>query len=142
MSNQNNSQQLNSWYLLCHQHLLHDDMFKLVYYQFNFFNVPFVFLAQSPRRPVQLPVGVVLLHTHHPGEYPHQQRLEVCDCLHCFYYDDNRLTGHIKADNVELYIFSHRPSLYPDVVLDFIVRRHFGRQGCINSVIIYYYLPF
>lgn len=41
--------------------------------------VPFLFLLQSLRCPVQLPVGVVLLHTHHPGEHPHQQRLKVFD---------------------------------------------------------------
>ncbi len=41
--------------------------------------VPFLFLFQSLRCLVQLPVGVVLLHAHHPGEYPDQQRLKVCD---------------------------------------------------------------
>uniref|UniRef100_A0A1A8MAQ7 Transmembrane protein 120A n=1 Tax=Nothobranchius pienaari TaxID=704102 RepID=A0A1A8MAQ7_9TELE len=55
------------------------EKFKLVLtvilFVFSFMCRFFVQL-QSPGRPIQFPVGVVLLHTHHPGEYPHQQRLK------------------------------------------------------------------
>lgn len=37
----------------------------------------FMIFFKSLGRPVQLPVGVVLLHANHSGEYPHQQRLTV-----------------------------------------------------------------
>lgn len=78
MSKQAHSAQLNAWYERAGAWRI-NVCFIMTFKWCNLSKpVPLTFVPQSSRRTIQLPVGVVFLHTHHPGEHPHQQRLEVC----------------------------------------------------------------